>query len=218
MSQSQVFTGLQKVGDGGWNYQRGMKSGAAAVGTVNGQFFEASSRGTVFTASTVIAGVVIPVAAATLNSKFTFWNPASSGKIAEIISVYIGGDGATTVVNNHGFLLQRNLTSGAGIPTTVTTPCSATSMGNPNGVSAMTVAAQATLTNVAIPGAGGAAVPIPFIPMGNYGAVTSVSFYDPTHYFNGSLIVYPDSLIAACCSVANSTAAVVQITWCECDV
>jgi hypothetical protein len=215
MAQFQAFTGYQSAPDGGVNLVRGMRTGELAVGQVHGPYYESASRGVVYTASTVIAGVVIPTAAATLNSKFTLWNPATSGKVAEIISLYIGCDTVTTVAGNNGLLLQTNLANGAGIPTTVTTPCAAVSTGKAGVTSGMTVAAQATLTNVAIPGASGSAVPIPFIPLSNYGAVTSVSNYNPVYYFYGSLVVYPDSLIALCASVAPSTAAVCAIQWAE---
>ena len=211
---TQLLIGNQSVSDGAYATARGGKNGELVTGNLRGKYAELSSRGQVFTASTVIAGVVIPVAAATLNSKFTLWNPASSGKNVELISCHISCDTATTVVGVHGLLIQRNLSSTAGIPTSVGTLAVVCPAGINAVSSAVTVAAQATLTNVAIPGVN-AAVTIPFWPMGAYGAVTSASAYDLTHNFDGKLILGPDSLVAACTTVAPSTAAFIQICWAE---
>ena len=215
MALNQVLTGPQISTDGQIITARGGKTGEAVVTEIHGKFYEASVRGNVFTASTIIAGVVVPVAAATLNSKFTLWNPAGSGKNVELISMHLCTDGATTVVNVHGLMIQRGLTLTSGIPTSVGTLCavSPAGIGSVNS-SVVTVAAQATLTNVAIPGVN-AAVSIPFWPIGSYGAVTNSGANDLTHNFDGKLILGPDSLVAACTTVAATTASFVQICWAE---
>src|ERR1035437_5501102 len=111
----------------------------AIVSPLHGKYFEAGANGQVFYASTVIAGVVVPVAAATLNSKFMLWNPAASGKNIELISIFMMGDGATTVVDAHALLVQKSLATSGGVPTTVTTPCAALPAGL-TGTSVATVA------------------------------------------------------------------------------
>ena len=214
MAANQLVVGIQHQSDGSILQARGGKSGETIVQTLRGQYGELAARGQVFTASTVIAGVVIPVAAATLNSKFTLWNPAGSTKNIEIISCHISCNTATTVVGVHGLMIQRNLSGTSGVPTSVGTLAIPCPMGIVSVASVVTVAAQATLTNVAIPGVN-AATTIPFWPMGAYGAVTSVDAYDLTHEFSGKLILGPDSLVAACTTVAPSTAAFIQICWAE---
>ena len=214
MAANQILVGVQSATDGSIITARGGKSGEQIVQTLRGKYAELAFRGQVFTASTVIAGVVVPVAAATLNSKFTLWNPAGSGKNIELISCYIASNSATTVVGTHGLMIQRSLASSGGIPTTVGTPCIPVPCGIGSQLSVVTVAAQATLTNAAIPGVA-AAISIPFYALGNYGAVTSASAYDLTHNFDGKLMLGPDSLVAACTTVAPSTAAFIQIVWAE---
>jgi len=212
----QGVSGVQNVGDGAVNQValRSDKYGAMVVSELRGKYAEQALRGRSFTASTVIAGAVIPVAAATLNSKFTLWNPAGSGVVIEPISVGYAINSTITVVNGHGFMIQRNLSSSSGVPTTVTA-LAALRMGIA-GSSVVTVASQATLTNVAIPGVSAAtAVPIGFYPTFSHGAVTSTSSEDLTHNFDGKLLLEPDSLIAACTTVAASTATFIQICWIE---
>ena len=211
---NEILVSNQNVADGVITKARGGKEGHAVVGEIHGKYYEATLRGNVFTASTVIAGVVIPVAAATLNSKFTIWNPAGSGVNVEIISFTTGLDTATQVVNGWGMAVQRGLSSGAGIPTSVTTT-TALRLG-PTGASKVTVATQATLTNVAIPGVTAAtAVPIALYPMFSSGATTAAGVYECTHNFDGRLILGPDDLGAVCTTVAAAAQNFCSIIWAE---
>ena len=215
MAANQTLVGVQDNADGSTIVARGAKYGETVVTELRGKFSELALRGQLFTSSTVIAGVVVPVAAATLNSKFTLWNPAASGRYVELISMNFGLTSATTVVNCHGLLIQRNLSATSGIPTSLTAaavaPLGPTSIGNAAGVYS-----QATLTNVAIPGVSAAtAVPIPFFPMFSIGAVTDSGTGDNTFFFDGRIILGPDSLVAACTNVAASTAMTLQICWAE---
>ena len=210
---NEVLVGNQKNSDGVVSKARGGKNGEQIVSGLHGDYYEAASRGQVFTASTVIAGVVVPVAAATLNSKFTLWNPAASGVNVELISIFLMADNATTVAGVHSLMIQRNLTSNDGIPTTVTTLCPSLPAGL-GGASQVTVAAQATLTNAQIPGVATA----PYIgvwPLGGYGAVTSTGMADLTHNFNGKLILAPDSLVALVQMRAATVASFCQVCWAE---
>ena len=211
---NEILVGSQNNFDGVVAKARGFKEGGQIVGELHGRWYEAALRGNLFMAYTVIAGVALPVAAATLNSKFTIHNPAGSGKNVELVSFAMGIDSATTVVNGIGMAIQRGLSSGAGIPTTLTSlvasPC------GPTGVASASVYSQATLTNVAIPGVTAAtAVPIPFYNMFSFGAVTAAGIYDAEHEFNGRIILGPDSLAAACTTVAAATAAFCGIIWAE---
>lgn len=188
----------------------------AIVSNLHGKYYQAAKAGRLFMAYTAIAGVALPVAAATLNSKFTLHNPASSGKLVEPVSFIMGIDSATTVVNGVGLAVQRNLSTTSGIPTSTTSlissPC------GPTGTAVASAYSQATLTNVAIPGVTAAtAVPIPFYGMFSFGAVTAAVISPCSHEFDGRLILGPDSLVAACTTVAAATAAFCGIVWAEWD-
>ena len=184
------------------------------VAQTHGKYFAAARAGVVFMATTVIAGVALPVAAATLNSKFTLHNPMGSGVVIEPISFIMGIDSAITVVNGVGMAIQRNLTTTSGIPTTLTL---AAVRGLGLGETAQgAVYTQATLTNVAIPGVSAAtAIPIPFYNMFSFGAVTAAVISPCDHNFNGRVLLGPDSLGAFCTTVAPATAAFCGVVWAE---
>ena len=181
---------------------------------IHGKYYTAGSRGATFITCTLIAGITIPVAAVTLNSKFSLWNPSGSGKIVELISCQMGLSAATTVVTTVGLMIQKNLTGTAGPPTSPTTQ-----MAMPLGVggqSAVNACSQLTCTNVAIPGVSAAtAVQIPFYPMFYFGAVTNVGANVFDHQFDGRIVLAPDSLVAVCDSVGTALTAVIAMTWAE---
>lgn len=211
---NELLVGEQNVGDGVIIKGRGFKEGGQSVGHIHGKYYEAALRGRLFTASTVIAGVVIPVAAATLNSKFTLWNPSGSGVNVEVVAFTTGLDTATQVVNGWGMAVQRNLTGTSGIPTS-TTAAAALPLGV-TGVAKANLYTQATLTNVAIPGVTVAtAVPIPLYPMFSSGATTAAGIYPCTHEFDGKLILGPDSLGAVVTTVAAAAQNFCSIIWAE---
>lgn len=211
---NEVLVGNQNVADGVITKARGFKEGGQVVGDLHGRYYEAALKGNLFIAYTVIAGVALPVAAATLNSKFTLHNPAGSGKNIEPVAFAMGIDSATTVVNGIGMAIQRNLTTTSGIPTTTTSLVS--SPLGPTGVASGVAYSQATLTNVAIPGVTAAtAVPIPLYPLFSFGAVTAAGIFDATHNFDGKVILGPDSLGAFCTTVAAATAAFCAVIWAE---
>jgi hypothetical protein len=106
-------------------------------------------RGRVFHAATVKAGSIVPVAAATLASVFTLRNPASSNRNIELISFTWGSSAATVVVNTVGLMIQRNLTAGEGVPTSLT--AGAIFGLGIGGVTAANFYTVATLTNAAVP-------------------------------------------------------------------
>lgn len=193
--------------------QRGTKYGAAAVSGIAGEYFESAMQGEVFHASTVIAGKVVLVAAATLAGVFTVYNPAASGVNVELISFTWGPTSATTVVNTVGLLIQRNLATSGGVPTTVTEG-SVTRLGI-SGTSACKFYSVATLTNAAIPGAVGSAIPIPFYPMMSNAATTDTAGHEMTHWFRGKLILEPDSLVSVCTNITTATIATMSMDWAE---
>ena len=195
--------------------QVGTPEYAGVTQGLHGAYYEQARRGQVFHASTVIAGKVVLVAAATLAGVFTVHNPLGSGKNLELISFTWGPTSATTVVNTVGLLIQRNLSSGGGGIPTSTTSGSVTRLGL-SGVSSVGLFySVATLTNVAIPGAVGSAVPIPFYPMIYNGAVTDTTAGELTHWFRGKIILEPDSLVSVCTNVTTATVSTMAMDWSE---
>ena len=188
---------------------------AGLTQAIHGIYYEQAKRGNVFHASTVIAGKVVLVAAATLAGVFTVHNPLGSGKNIELISFTWGPTSATTVVNTVGLLIQRNLSSGGGGIPTSTTSGSVTRLGLSGVTPVGLFYSVATLTNVAIPGAVGSAVPIPFYPMIYNGAVTDTGAGELTHWFRGKIILEPDSLVSVCTNITTATVSTMAMDWSE---
>lgn len=214
---NEIQVGTQNVKDGVITRARGTKDGAQAIQAMHGPYYEAALRGNTFHASTVIAGKVVVVAAATLGGVFTIHNPAGSNKNIELISFAFGLDSATIVVNTVGLLIQRNLTGTSGVPTSLTTG-SVHRLGLAGNTPAGIFYSVATLTNVAIPGAVGSAVPIPFYPMITFPATADTNVGDYRHEFKGKIILEPDSLVSVCTSQASMTISPMAMDWAEWDV
>ena len=197
--------------------QIGTADDAGLVQAIHGQYYEQARRGAVFHASTVIAGKIALVAAATLAGVFTVHNPVGSGKNLELIDFTWGPTSATTVVNTVGLLIQRGLSSGGGGIPTSTTEGSVHRLGLGGVVSAGKFYSVATLTNVAIPGAAGSAVPIPFYPMMSNAATTDTAGHEMRHEFKGKIILEPDSLVSVCTNITTATIATMAMAWSEWD-
>ena len=216
MAVQRVVAGEQKNSDAVPYVARGFKEGGQIIGALHGQYYEAASRGRVFHASTVIAGKVVLVAAATLGGVFTVHNPASSTRNIELISFTFGLVSATIVVNTVGLLIQRNLSTTSGVPTS-TTAGSVHRLGLGGNPSAAFYSV-ATLTNVAIPGAVGSAVPIPFYPMVTMPATADTNIGDYRHEFKGKIILEPDSLVSVCTTNTSTTISPMAMDWIEWDI
>ena len=210
---NEILVGTQNASDGTVVKSRGTRDGAQVIQSMHGQYYEAALRGNVFHCSTVIAGKVVLVAAATLAGVFTVHNPLGSGKNVELISFTWGPTSATDVVNTIGLLIQRNLTTTAGVPTS-TTSGTVHRLGV-TGTPSAAFYSVATLTNVAIPGAAGSAVPIPFYPMMYNGATTDTGTNDLTHWFRGRIVLEPDSLVSVCSNITTATIATMGMTFSE---
>ena len=197
--------------------QIGTPESAGLMQSFHGQYYEQSRRGVVFHASTVIAGKIVLVAAATLAGVFTVHNPSGSGKNIELIDFTWGPTSATTVVNTIGLLIQRSLTTGGGGIPTSTTEGSVHRLGLSGVASVGKFYSVATLTNVAIPGAAGSAFPIPFYPMMSNAATTDTAGHEMRHEFKGKIILEPDSLVSVCTNITTATIATMAMAWSEHD-
>ena len=216
MAVNRVVRGNQKNADGVPFVARGTYDGAQVMQAMHGPYYEAALQGRVFHASTIIAGKIVLVAAATLAGVFTVHNPAGSGKNIELISFSFGLDSATIVVNTIGILIQRNLTTTSGVPTS-TTAGSVHRLGI-GGIPVGAFYSVATLTNVAIPGAVGSAVPIPFYPMITMPATADTNIGDYRHEFKGKIILEPDSLVSVCTTNTSTTISPMAMDWIEWDI
>lgn len=214
MSKNIAVAGVQSNNDSVQFQARGTKDGALTVQELHGFYYEAALRGQVFHASTIIAGKVVLVAAATLAAVFTIHNPVGSGKNLELIDFVWGPTSATDVVNTVGLLIQRNLSTGAGVPTS-TTAGSVHRLGLAGAANVGLFYSVATLTNVAIPGAVGSVVPIPFYPMMSNGATSDTNAHELRHEFKGKIILEPDSLVSVCTNVTTATIATMAASWAE---
>lgn len=204
------------VTSGGTQIQQiGTPEASGLVQDLHGQYFELARRGYVFHASTVIAGKIALVAAATLAGVFTVHNPAGSGRNIELIDFTWGPTSATTVVNTIGLLIQRSLSTGGGGVPTSTTQGSVHRLGLSGVTPAGLFYSVATLTNVAIPGAVGSAFPIPFYPMMSNAATTDTAGHEMRHEFKGKIILEPDSLVSVCTNITTATIATMAMSWSE---
>lgn len=197
--------------------QEGGSDGSGFVQALHGPYYEAARRGEVFHASTIIAGKIVLVAAATLAGVFTVHNPSGSGKNIELIDFTWGPTSATTVVNTIGLLIQRSLTTGGGGIPTSTTAGSVHRLGLSGTANVGLFYSVATLTNVAIPGAVGSAFPIPFYPMMSNAATTDTAGHEMRHEFKGKIILEPDSLVSVCSNITTATIATMAMSWSEWD-
>jgi hypothetical protein len=217
MPQNQVIVGPQYATDGQLISARGGKEGAAVGTQLHGKHYEANVRGNIFIATTVIAGLGFPVAAATLPATgLIIHNPAGTRVNVELISFTVGASSSAFIVNGLGLMLQYRLTATSGAPTGLTSNYTSP-LGPVNSTPAAQVYSAATCTNVAIPGVSAAtAVPIPFYPMLNFPATGLTDVRDITHFFDGRVVLPPDSLAAPCASKAAETnLKFMQIIWAE---
>jgi len=168
---------------------------------------------------TLIAGVALPVMAATLTSKFTLWNPAGSGVVAEPIVFGMGITSVTTVVNGIGFAVLYNVSQlSTGLPTGPIFAAGAAQTNAAVGNGGVSVSGKATpkcglyttlvLTNAAVFG------PVVMV-MGGFGAVTDGSLAPNPYFFNGSVVLPPDSLLTFVTNIAAETAETYSLQWAE---
>lgn len=185
------------------------RQGDVLVGPVGGQYRAMALRGAVFYMSTLIAGVALPVNAATLVSKFTLYNPAGSGKLVELIEFTMGIDSATEVVNGIAMGIQKAVSTSGGAPGTLTgvSNLMSTYLGSGGLTSVCSGYIAATLTNVAV---------LPTYPLGmNFDATAAGRSGNFVYNFDGKFIVPPDCLVTFCTTVAAETALPAGLTWSE---
>lgn len=91
------------------------KRGEQLAADVVGKYANLVESGLVFIGSTLVAGTIVPVNAASLVSTFTLFNPAASNHNLHLISYDVGIDGTTTAVIGGLFLAYQK--AGAALAT-----------------------------------------------------------------------------------------------------
>jgi hypothetical protein len=198
--------GRQPEGQG-INMLSGVHGGQLAS-EIHGKYFEVAKRASAFWAGTVIAGVALPVNAATVASKFTLYNPAGSGVDVELIEFTLGLTSATEVVNGIVMGVQTRVASGGGgAPGTLTAGVINNARCDGGNASKVNFYVAATLTNPAV---------LPVYPLGmNFDATSGAMSGINNYVFDGKIIIPPDCLVTFLTNVAAETAATCGLSWAE---
>lgn len=122
----QTQVGPQQKNDGDNPIIRSGKASDLIVSELHGKYAEQTYRGNVYHGSTAAAGVLIPISTTTTPT-FGLWNPAGSGKNANLIRVKVGFVSTTGAPGN---VLYSALT-GAGSAIGTAAPISAFTAGTP---------------------------------------------------------------------------------------
>lgn len=193
-----VLIGTQKNADGARIMSRGNKEGAQTVGHIHGKYYETASRGNVFVASTLAAGIVVPFIAATVTSTFTVVNPAASGVNIELIDLNVLQVPGTALITGLGMAFQGPLATTGGYPgsLTISTGQHKSTLVGTGPTPPCIHYSSAVLTNVAI------ANLTPVIWLFNNVATTVITQQYVNYQFDGKFILPPDSL---CCLVNSIT-------------
>ena len=187
------------------------RHGALLQRQLGGQRYAAASRGNVFYSGSVVAGTVVPVyptAANSLASKGGIVNPPGSGRNMELIAVSVANiTGVIAAVSPLYLGLQLN-PSGNGLALTAVTKntsVAATPLGGAGGgqpVGYAYSAATAHFTSTA---------PVNDALWYPWGTLeTAVGTYPGTAYFDGEIVMGPDSHIMLLAVTAQTS---VLVTW-----
>jgi hypothetical protein len=199
----ELLSGVQKVADNVKTIARAGKEGATVTSHLHGKYYETASRGNVFVASTLAAGIVVPFIAATMTSKFTLVNPAASGVVAELIDINVLQVPGSALITGLGVAFQGPLSTTGGYPGTLTTSTGQHQSTLPYGGNTTPLIhySSAILTNVAI------ANLTPVIWLFNNVATTVITQQYVNYQFDGKFILPPDSLMCLCNSITGTQSA-----------
>lgn len=168
------------------------------------RYAELAARGQVFALSR--AAVTIPVNAATLVSVFGLYNPASSGRMLELIECEAHAVVATTVVDALG-LYYSNGSNASGA--TFTTQINTIENGRMGEGTPSVCRAYSAVTHVG--------TPVLSDLIGGWGAVTDGGATAVRKQWDGKLMVPPNTLLALAMTTAASTASGItaMLRWAE---
>lgn len=208
--KNEVLTGTQNFADNAQITSRGSKYGAQVVTGLHGRYYEHASRGNVFVASTLAAGVVIPFIAATVVSKFTLVNPAASGVNVELIDINVLQVPGSALITGLGVAFQGPLATTGGYPGTLTVSTGqhvSTKVGAGN-VPPCIHYSSATHTNAAIANLS------PVIWLFNNVATTVITQQYVNYQFDGKFFMPPDTAMLLVNSITGTqSAAAISVTY-----
>ena len=177
------------------------KANELVVTELRGKYAIANYRGKHFMTQGASAGVTIPVSTTT-SGTFVVFNPPGSGIYMDLGKLNVGILNATTVVSSIAWGIITGLTVA---PTGVTAMASGSAaLGSSGGASLGVIYSAATL----------AAASTKFFDLFSVSA-TSGAFPNFNYDHEGSLQVYPGSLVHLCGTAAQSSASLVSMTWSE---
>jgi hypothetical protein len=181
---------------------------------LHGQYYTAAYRGFLYQATTLVAGVVIPVQATNLVSTFTIWNPLGSGVNVELVRWSYANTTVTFVVSPIALWIQTAVGGANTVPGTLTTISSrnanwSSGAVNPIASSKATVYSAATLVNTMATNMWQG--PILLGPA----ATSSTQIGPNNHDFNGSTLLGPGTLAAVAGFAAQTAASSQTLIWAE---
>jgi hypothetical protein len=178
------------------------RNGQLQTANIHGQWYAAASRGNLFIASTLVAGVTVPVPATTLASKAGLVNPVGSGVNMELVALGIASVTIEVALKQFYMEFQVKASTTGGSPTSVTKLTSlSVPLSTGQGVAAGYAYSAATMTNAAVN-------PLIMPIFGNY--LTAVGDV-PTYFtFNGEVVMGPDTVM---CITNTAALAAVNLTY-----
>ena len=207
---NETLVGVQKNADGSIIKSRGNKEGGQLVGHVHGKYYEQASRGQVFVASTLAAGIVVPFIAINVVSTFTLVNPAASGVNIELIDLNVLQVPGSSLITGLGMAFQGPLATTGGYPGTLTVSTGkhlSTLIGSGATPPCIHYSA-ATHVNAAIATLG------PVIWLYNSVATTTITQQYVNYAFDGKFVMPPDTACLLVNSITGTqSAAAVSLTY-----
>ena len=194
---------------------RAGSEGQVIFGQLHGAHFEAAKRGKVFIASTVVAGLAVPISTTTAPT-VALWNPSSSGKLVIPISYAAAYVSGTTVAGAIG--LSYAVGAGDGVSTGAI--FSAFAKSTPLAARVGDVAANKAFVSVAGTNTLTAAGTWFYTMFQEFAAVaaTAIAATPTVHVFDGTLMVPPGAAIWATGSAASGALLAQTLVWEEVDL
>lgn len=185
------------------------RHGATLARMLGGKRYAAAARGNVFTAGSVIAGVTLigPIAGTTLASTAGLINPAGSGKMVELISVSLSTQTIDVALKPFALGVQIGPSAAGLAPSSITKQTSvACPFGGAGGIVPVAFTYSAATLNFI---AAHEVFDVNLYPWGTQ--QTAVGSLPGTVYFDGEVVLGPDSNI--CCYNVVTALATVAVTW-----
>ncbi len=190
------------------------RSGEVLSTALHTTYYHANLAGKVFQATTLVAGVTLPVQAASFTGVFTIWNPLGSGVNVELIRITHAFTTVTEVVGPIALYIQTSVGNANALPTSLTALTTRPGLWggasiNPTAVAQAAVYSAATFTDTV--GTNMFQGPILFGPA----AATSTANQPCNYDFNGNTLLGPGALASVACFAAQTQTSGLSIIWAE---